>query len=102
MLSYRLTLLAEEDIKGIARYTLKQWGQKQSRHYASILGDHFQSISLGSVSSRSFSKRFPQVKVSHCEHHYVFYVHPDKKQPVIIAVLHERMDVLARLKSRLE
>jgi len=102
MLPYKLTLLAEEDIKEIARYTLKQWGKMQSMHYAGKLENHFRKISSGSVHSRSFSESLPQVKVSHCEHHYVFYVHQDKKSPVIIAVLHERMDLLVRLHGRLE
>jgi len=51
MLPYELTPQSEEDLKGIARYTLKQWG---------------------------------------------------KKPPVIIAVLHERMDMLVRLINRLD
>ena len=42
------------------------------------------------------------LKVCHCEHHYVFYIClPGDNQPVIIAVLHERMDMLVRLKTRL-
>lgn len=102
MLPYGLTQLAEEDIKGIAQYTLKHWGKRQSRHYAAMLGDHFTRIASGSVRSRSFSEHFPQVKVSHCEHHYIFFIHSNTNQPVIIAVLHERMDLLVRLKSRLE
>jgi len=102
MLPYKLTLLAEEDLKGIARYTLKQWGKEQSIHYAGLLGNHFREIASGSFRSHSFSEAYPQVKVSHCEHHYVFYVNRDKQVPVIIAVLHERMDMLRRLKSRLD
>ena len=101
MLPYKLTPQAEEDIKEIARYTLKQWGKKQSMLYAGMLGNHFRKITAGSAHSRSFSEHYPQVKVSHCEHHYIFYIHPDKKPPVIIAVLHERMDMLARIENRL-
>ena len=37
MLPYKLTPQAEEDIKEIARYTLKQWGKKQSMLYAGML-----------------------------------------------------------------
>jgi len=102
MLPYRLTLQAEEDMKGIARYTLGQWGKGQSMRYAVKLERCFREIVAGAVHSRSFSERYPQVKVSHCEHHYIFYIHPlDDKPPVVIAVLHERMDMLVRLKKRL-
>ena len=101
MLSYELTPQSEEDLKGIARYTLKQWGKKQSMHYAGILEKSFREIASKAAYSRSFSERYPQVMVSHCEHHYIFYIHLDKKPPIIIAVLHERMDMLVRLKNRL-
>lgn len=101
MQSYQLTLQAEEDIKGIARYTLEQWGNAQSTHYAEILERHFEGISRGGVHSRSFSDCYPQIKVSHCEHHYIFYVHLGDKSPIIIAVLHERMDLLVQLQNRL-
>jgi len=101
MQPYQLTLHAEEDIKGIARYTLKQWGKDQSMRYAGMLERCFREIATGAVYSRSFSESYPQVKVCHCEHHYIFYIHPDKKPPIIIAVLHERMDMLVRLKKRL-
>ena len=42
----------------------------------------------------------PLLRVVRCEHHYVFYL--KKKTPVIIAVLHEKMDVMQRLAGRLE
>jgi plasmid stabilization system protein ParE len=98
---YELTSHAEEDLKGIARYTLKQWGRKQSMHYAGRLERCLLGIATGTVHSHSFSERYSQVEVVHCEHHYVFFIHSDKKSPVIIAVLHERMDMLVRLRSRL-
>ena len=101
MLPYELTPLAEDDLKGIARYTVKEWGKKQSLRYATLLEDHFFEIADRAIYSRSFSKRYPHVMVSRCEHHYIFYIHPNEKAPCIIAVLHENMDMLARLKNRL-
>jgi toxin ParE1/3/4 len=68
MLPYELTLAAEADLREIARYTLRQWGERQ---------------------------------VTRCEHHYVFYLPPEGQKPRIIAVLHENMDLLARLEDRL-
>jgi len=101
MLPYELTPLAEEDLKGIARYTVKTWGKKQSLRYATLLENHFFEIADRSAYSRSFSKRYPQVMVSRCEHHYIFYIHQSEQSPCIIAVLHETMNMLARLKNRL-
>ena len=101
MLLYELTGPAEEDLKDIARYTLTEWGKKQSLHYAALLEKRFCEIAARTAISRSFSDRAPQVLVSRCEHHYIFYIHPEKKSPRIIAILHERMDMLKRLKNRL-
>jgi len=63
MQPYALTRLAEEDLKDIARYTLKQWGKEQSIHYAGMLGNFFREIASGSVCSHSFSEAYPQVKL---------------------------------------
>ena len=102
MLLYELTGTAQEDLKNIARYTLTKWGEKQSLHYAELLEKRFCEIAAKTAYSRSFSNRFPQVLVNRCEHHYIFYIHPEITPPRIIAILHERMAMLKRLKKRLD
>ena len=101
MRPYVLTQLAANDLKGIARYTLNQWGKKQSFRYANLLEKQFQEIADKTAISRSFSNLYPQIRVTHCEHHYVFYVHDEGERPCILAVLHERMDMVSRLQDRL-
>jgi toxin ParE1/3/4 len=101
MLPYVLTQLAENDIKEIARYTLNQWGKIQSLRYANVLEKRFQEIADSTAISRSFSNLYPQIRVTHCQHHYIFYVHDEGKRPCILAVLHERMDLVSRLQNRL-
>lgn len=95
---YQLTEDADADLEEIIRYTLSQWGVEQSRLYADKL---HRCITAEKVASRPFSKKFPQARVIHCEHHYVFYLQLEGKPLRIFAVLHERMDLLARLKDRL-
>ena len=102
MQPYLLTPSAEQDLKNIARYTLKQWGRKQSMHYARLIEACFLKIADRVSFSRSFSERYPQIQVTRCEHYYIFYIHPEGRRPCIIAVLHERMDLVARLKNRLD
>lgn len=101
MLPYQLTVQAEEDLKDIARYTFKEWGEKQSLHYAELLEKRFSEIASRTALFRPFSKRFPQVLVSRCEHHYIFFILPESQPPCIIAILHGRMNMLERLKNRL-
>ena len=101
MLLYALTPAAEADLRDIARYTLRQWGERQARRYARLLEAGFRRIAEGRAVSKTFSERYPQVWVTRCEHHYVFYLHPEGQKPRILAVLHEHMDLLARLEDRL-
>ena len=99
--TYALTPAAETDLREIARSTLRQWGTRQQRRYASLLEACFRGIADGSTRSKAFSERYPQVQVTRCEHHYVFFLYPEGQKPLIIAVLHERMDMLTRLGERL-
>ena len=101
MLPYELTPAAEADLREIARYTLRQWGARQQRRYARLLEGCFRGIAEGSVHARNFSARYPQLQVTRCEHHYVFFLHSEGQKPLIIAVLHERMDMITRIRERL-
>lgn len=88
MQNYKLTLAAEADLREIAQYTDQQWGEQQAIQYASALTHSFQSIANGDVVSRSFSERFPQVRVTRCEHHYVFYLHnPEKPRALLLCYI---------------
>lgn len=100
-LSYELTPSAEADLTEIARYTSREWGPQQAVRYSQILEGAFQKIAGTHARSRVFSEKYPQIRVTRCERHYVFYLHPEDSAPRIFAVLHERMDILARLETRL-
>jgi len=98
---YELSAAAQDDLREIARYTLKQWGKAQSFIYAGSLDLCFVEIAAHTRHSRPILESQPTLRVSRCEHHLVFYLHPKAKPPTIIGVLHERMDLLQHLKSRL-
>ena len=102
MPSYELTPDADADLEAIARYTILEWSSEQTSLYLDKLHICFQQIASKKVINKTFSHQFPHVFVTRCEHHYVFYLHPQKTKPVIIAVLHKRMDMLIRLKERFE
>jgi len=102
MPGYELTVLAEEDLRAIARYTIDKWGIEQAERYESLLSKRFQEIAQGIITQRVFLKRRPDLLFTHCEHHYIFYWQPkDREKPIILAILHERMDLMQRLKKRL-
>ncbi len=101
MRPYELTKDAEADLEEIARYTIEEWGETQAESYLEKISQCFKNIATNKVSSRTFSKKFPDARITRCEHHYIFYFYPEGAKPIIFAVLHERMDMLNRLKDRL-
>lgn len=102
MSGYELTALAEEDLRAIARYTIGTWGIEQAKLYEGLLLKRFQEIVQGNITPRVFLKNRPDLLFTHCEHHYIFYWQPkDREKPIILAVLHEKMDLMQRLKNRL-
>lgn len=101
MLPYQLTPLAQADLESIASYTLDKWGKAQVLRYGELLEQRFREIANRTANSRPFSQRFPQVLVNRCEHHYIFFLHPEVQKPCIIAVLHERMNLVSWLDKRL-
>lgn len=99
MANYQLTLAAEDDLRGIWRYTYDKWGPEQADMYLDQIGDCLDAIGLGRVHSRSSDKLPDGVYVYRCQKHFIFWIDIDNL--IIIAVLHERMDVVERLKDRL-
>jgi plasmid stabilization system protein ParE len=102
MPNYELATAAEEDLKTIALYTISKWGTAQATRYGAILDSHFEAIGNGEARSRVFLSHRPALRVSRVEHHYVFHFERSKKRPLILAIFHEHMDLMARLHDRLE
>lgn len=102
MSGYELTTLAEEDMRAIVRYTIDTWGVEQAEQYGALLSKRFQEIAQGIITPRIFLNRRPDLLFTHCGHHYIFYWQPKGRlKPIILAVLHERMDLMQRLQNRL-
>ena len=102
MLPYDITPAAASDLRGIARHTLKQWGPRQQQRYARQLETCCHAIGNRTAITRTFSGRYPSVHVMRCRHHYIFHISPTGRNPLIIAFLHERMDLTAHLEKRLD
>ena len=100
MALYELTAAAEADIQAIARYTITTWGIEQARRYEVILESHLQAIGLEKARTRNVLKQRPELLVSRIQHHYVFHLRREMECPLILAVLHENMDFMNRLRQR--
>jgi len=96
MPSYALSKDAENDLREIARYTLKQWDESTFQTYKKGLSSKFNEIAQNSVIKHQFSQTLPQLLVTKYRYHFIFYLAEgaeDKKleKPIIIGVIHEQL-----------
>ena len=101
MAEYELSPAAERDLLEIAIYTIATWSATQAARYESALERHFVAIGRGKARARVFLDHRPELFVSRCEHHHVFALQREDDCPLILAVLHESMDLMARVRDRL-
>jgi len=100
-LSYVLTDAAEADLRDIIRYTRTQWGAVQVRRYVAKLQTGMANVAAGKGTFKQLDALYPKLRVAHCEHHYIFCLPRENAPALIIAIFHERMDLLARVANRL-
>lgn len=98
MASYSFTASAREDLIDIWLYTHRTWGEAQ----ADIYNGELESCCERIIAGHAHVRRVPETEVwqHHCRHHYIFFLKRDA-DVVVIAVFHENMDLLRRLRSRL-
>jgi len=98
---YDITKKADADLQEVISYTIKQWGIKQARHYVSLLHDGCEALAKGEGSPKHLMDIDQDLYVTRCERHYILCIKRVNKRPRIVAIFHERMDIIARIKNRL-
>ncbi|OKP00821.1 type II toxin-antitoxin system RelE/ParE family toxin [Xenorhabdus eapokensis] len=101
MTDYILTQAAEADLRAVIRYTRQHWGEAQVRRYIEKLESAMTRLATGQGIFRDMGTLFPALRMAHCEHHYVFCLPRINEPALIVAIFHERMDLLTRLSGRL-
>jgi plasmid stabilization system protein ParE len=101
-LGYVLTDAAEADLRGIIRYTRKQWGAAQVRRYIGDLEAGIARLVAREGIFKDMSALHPALRMARCGHHYVFCLPREDASALIVAILHERMDLMTRLADRLK
>lgn len=99
--SYILSKGAAADIQEIARYTLKQWGKTQCQTYIAELEAKADTLAIGEGIFKDMGIVLPGLRMAICGSHYIFCMPRQNAPAIILAILHERMDMLTRLKGRL-
>ena len=102
MPSYLLSREAADDLRAIARYTIKTWGIEQAKTYESELKACLEKIGNGQAFPRRPIPGRSDLLHFRCNHHYIFYHLQPDRPPLILAILHERMSLVDRLRRRLE
>lgn len=98
---YVLAKGAAEDLRDIGRYTAERWGDAQGRTYAQQLDAAATDLALGRGVFRDIGAVLPGLRMKVAGSHYIFCLPRPGKPALILAILHERMDLMARLKRRL-
>lgn len=101
MTAYILTAEAEADLRGIIRYTRKQWSTTQVRRYVSKLEQGIASLAAGQGTFKDMSELSPALRMARCGHHYVFCLPREQVPALVVAIFHERMDLITRLTDRI-
>lgn len=99
-MSYYFTKSSRKDLKDIWHYTDKKWGEAQADKYLKGISTVCQEISKHPTIGRLLYGISTDIRVYRYHKHYIFYL-DSKKSVRIIAVLHEKMDLLKRIPWRI-
>ncbi len=99
--SYVVSKGAAADLRDITRYTVANWGEAQCRIYIADLEKAAEAVAKGEGVFKDMSSLLPGLRMASCGKHSIFCMPQTGAPSVILAILHERMDLMARLKSRL-
>ena len=102
MAGYVFTTEAGEDLDGIVDYTRSQWGDIQARRYPAQMRRCHDQIADERGRYRVEAAFSHPVRVLRCQHHFIYGLPREGLPALIVAVLHEQMDLIARLAERLE
>jgi toxin ParE1/3/4 len=98
---YQISDAAEEDWHNIVNYTLTQHGETQTRKYMAALEKGIEKMAAGELPYKNLDDVYPVLRSKKCEHHYIFGVMRTHAPMLVVAILHERMDLMVQLQSRL-
>lgn len=102
MATYTFTRSAQNDLRDIAIYTSKQWGRDQAFKYAGDLDQCFEAIVNGHIIEKAVSKNTPDIFYHRMQKHIIFYQKLENNDLIILAILHEKVDLMKRLQDRLK
>jgi plasmid stabilization system protein ParE len=61
-----------------------------------------QALASGAGRFKELRELHPDLRMVRCQHHYIFMLARQGSPAVVLAILHERMDLMERLATRLQ
>ena len=98
---YEISKAAEKDWRGIVRYTLDNFGKRQVQKYTNSLLKCLDDLANGTGQYKKIDVSSHHILIKRCQNHYIFALNQPDRPLLIIAILHEQMDLIQRLKRRL-
>ncbi|WP_075342481.1 type II toxin-antitoxin system RelE/ParE family toxin [Tenacibaculum agarivorans] len=101
MSSFVLSFEAELDLENIVEYTIRKHGEDQILKYVTQLQEDTEQLALGMGHYKQLTDIHPKLRMVKSGKHYVFGITRENDLMIVIAILHERMNLVQRLKNRL-
>jgi len=96
---YKISKKAIEDLSAIWEYTFNEWSEIQADKYYWMLIATCNEISDNPEIGKNYSIIAKNIFGIRSGHHIVFYLRMENKDIEIVRVLHEQMDLKARVKE---
>lgn len=98
---YTLSSAAQDDWYNILEYTYDRFGEEQVRIYTAKLNDCLHDLANDNGLWKEIAIDESVVRVKNCHRHILFAKVTASNTVTVIAILHERMDIVNRLKDRM-
>lgn len=97
-MKYELSKAAQRDLENIWLYTYENWSAEQADRYYDLLIDEIEFIAVKPQAGKDQGHIRDGYFRTKVKSHYIFYrIDPRKKLVEIVRILHQRMDIAARL-----
>ncbi|RKZ95876.1 MAG: type II toxin-antitoxin system RelE/ParE family toxin, partial [Gammaproteobacteria bacterium] len=88
---------AEIDLEKIIEYTNKEYGAAQTLKYIDELEKNAENMAENYGYYRELPDIHSRLRMKHCQKHYIFGVMRENEPMLVIAIFHERMQLMTRL-----
>jgi len=97
-MKYKISKEALKDLENVWLYTLETWSAGQADRYYDLLLNEIEYIAENPQSGKDYSHIKEGYFRTHVKSHFIFYkINSNERTVEVIRILHQRMDIDARL-----